>query len=102
MKPDIKAIEARAAAATPGPWEASKDGWTAWAGNVKIADYLDPDNAEFIAHARTDIPRLLDYIKELEAENKILRESADNKCDNCACELLSRAEAAEAAQEGEK
>lgn len=72
MKPDIKAIEARAAAATPGPWEASKDGWTAWAGNVKIADYLDPDNAEFIAHARTDIPRLLDYIKELEAENEKL------------------------------
>lgn len=43
-----------------------------------------PSDAEFIAHARQDLPRALDTIDALEAENK---------------ELLHRAEAAEATQD---
>ena len=60
----LNEIEARANAATEGPWEAD---WrfTGWdiSGNVDddglpalIASEVDSEDAEFIAHARTDVP----------------------------------------------
>ena len=60
-------IEARANAATEGPWEAE---WrfTGWdiSGNVDddglpalIASEVDSEDTEFIAHARTDVPALV-------------------------------------------
>lgn len=85
MKPDIEAIRGRCDASTPGPWRV--DGstydedcnehlapyglegpnerliWSSGGG-----EYAHPDmaTAQFIAHARTDIPALLAYIDELE------------------------------------
>lgn len=68
---DTAAIEARLAAATPGPWVRRH-------GNVEhyfphIGEYGDictPDdaNADLIAHAPTDLRNLLDRLAAVEAE----------------------------------
>ena len=70
----LDAIQARAEAATPGHWDMAVSANRKWAlvlGNsgtetertvARLADY---DDAEFIAHARTDIPYLLGMIREL-------------------------------------
>lgn len=58
-------IEARANAATEGPWEAEWrfTGWDVVSGKVDddglpafIASEVESEEAEFIAHARTDVP----------------------------------------------
>jgi hypothetical protein len=76
----IKAIEARCAAATPGPWRAEHKREDDYAAQVTagkdgtIADlehaYDEQDmiDATFIAHARTDIPALLAALKAAQAE----------------------------------
>lgn len=51
-------IRARSEAATPGPW--------GWEQVPSLA--LPPTDVDFVIHARTDIPALLDYIEELQAE----------------------------------
>ena len=67
-------IEARANAATPGPWEADGSAHVLTAGNTAtfVARCADPDgsdagvpDAEFIAHARTDVPALLDALEKV-------------------------------------
>lgn len=74
-------IKARADAATAGPWEyrqaVGRPG--VWVNGCKVAAVEAPNhppatqlygrrnNAEFIAHARTDIPLLLEEIKRLKA-----------------------------------
>jgi hypothetical protein len=67
---DLDAIRARVDAATEGPWTAD-----ALAGDLdapsgyRVAEVLawsDPD-AEFIAHARTDVPALLAEVERLQA-----------------------------------
>lgn len=93
--PNLAAIEARCAAATPGPWRAPIRlteggiflGTDLYAGERYIAsasygDELDPDFA-FIAHARTDVPALLSAVRALEAEKKAAeaeRSIHPNKC----------------------
>jgi len=83
-EPEIAEIEARADAATQGPWTLEK-GFICSGGyqdGVSIAVRLmrldtDPfagDDGPFIAHSRTDIPRLLETIRELQEELKIARE----------------------------
>lgn len=99
---ELLAIRERADRATQGPWHLLSRPWcrddvvdlTVLAGNIDphkgdlVADCQmaydwtededDPRiqerrNADFIAHARTDVPRLLDYIDALKAENARLR-----------------------------
>jgi len=93
-RPDIDAILARCEAATPGPWRADghhgckqvrgrKTGahrqaqyqtevcWTPGLSD----EHEDYANAEFIAHARTDVPALCDEVAALRAENERLREA---------------------------
>jgi hypothetical protein len=64
---EIKAIEARANAASPGPW------------NYHDKHLQDPDpygrlqfgrgeDITFVLHARTDVPRLIARVRELEAQ----------------------------------
>jgi len=80
-RPDVDGIETRAKAATAGPWV-----WTKVAVEQSVTEYTlkGPDvlcrywydksptvDAEFIAHARQDIPALIEYIEALEA---IIRE----------------------------
>jgi hypothetical protein len=96
MRPDIEKIKARAEKATPGPWgiclgsglnvctwvryENPENGQITFVADCLPDDALDcaeqdhRPNMDFIAHARTDIPALLDYIDKLEAEKKMMRE----------------------------
>jgi hypothetical protein len=75
---DLDAIKARAEVATPGPWEEDGSeiyvvGSRAWvAESCHLAEYgvtahgdLD---AEFIAHARTDVPALVAEVERLRAD----------------------------------
>jgi hypothetical protein len=81
QRPDIEAIEAREQAATPGPWESSDPRgrahgyvfglWSGYDGEVTIGD------AVFIAHARTDVPALIAYARELEGVLRDLTEAAE-------------------------
>jgi hypothetical protein len=79
----LEAIRQRAEKATPGPWEF--DGvfycgefpyyidLITGAGDIGVRH--NKDDATFIAHARTDIPALLDHIAELEAELACLKDA---------------------------
>lgn len=73
-------IEARADAATEGPWAEDHEGETAVTFRcykIKQKDYplmviaTDPD-AEFIGYAREDVPLLIAEVRRLQAENEIL------------------------------
>lgn len=69
-------IKARERAATPGPWEEKTNrhpqcngepwGWISGAsGNITWSGYVGKTNADFIAHARTDIPALVAEVERL-------------------------------------
>ncbi|MEV6737917.1 hypothetical protein AB0N14_13680 [Streptomyces sp. NPDC051104] len=82
---NLDAIEARANAATPGPWMA--DGHEIYGSGCGVLDIEqwkaetlrieDPEgakaDAEFMAHARTDVPALAAEIRRLRAELAELR-----------------------------
>ena len=90
---DLDAIEARANAATPGPWCAGgsyvgivrpwgniysvvgvqivHEGWESRTGGIQT-----PVDAAFIAAARADIPALVAAVRALTAENARLRAAA--------------------------
>lgn len=91
----IAAIKARAEAATPGPWKAGKDDFTKniieaakdrgtiivqrrddsnmfWSSYIPIKQIFA--DAAFIAHAREDIPALLDEVERLRDENERQKE----------------------------
>lgn len=114
----LAAIEARVAAATPGPWAYEPHGDT---GDYGVGVLLDDDDnpvtgyqecgvcvvaepvapevshhsdADFIAHAREDVPALLAHIRRLEAEreaeiaaarNAALKEAAELMDATCVC-----------------
>lgn len=65
---ELNAIEARCKAATPGPWlgDSGRDIVVRDGGDwVSVFDYKAP-NAEFIAHARADLPGLLAEVRRLQ------------------------------------
>lgn len=66
---DIDAIQQRCDAATPGPWEiiGGNEYLTGVGVMVGAPEGISIADAEFIAHARTDIPALLARVRELEA-----------------------------------
>ena len=72
-------IKAREQAATPGPWEEKTNrhpqcngepwGWISGAaGNITWSGYVGKTNADFIAHARTDISALVAEVERLQQE----------------------------------
>jgi hypothetical protein len=78
---DLEAIKARAEAATPGPWklwgmsvQSDRHGTGEVDYSQTIAQTLDPDrglrtfNAQFIAHAREDVPALVVEVERLRKE----------------------------------
>ena len=76
-RPNIEAIRKRCGFVSKGPWKTSKEGLEFSAplvilgeNDMFIGEIMYWDDAEFIAHARTDIPALLAYIEKLEAENR--------------------------------
>lgn len=97
---DLAAIRARVEAATAGPWHAydanvDYDGPSRWAAANDAHLTLDPrydhldvtvdcgteQDAEFVAHARDDVPALLSEVERLRAE-LAWRPSTDEAIDN--------------------
>ena len=80
QKLDLEAIEARANAATEGPWvvTASRSGRSLSVGpdgfSGRERGERFREDAEFTAAARTDVPALVAFVRQLQAEVKDLRE----------------------------
>lgn len=79
---DLAAIRQRAEQATKGPWGYDLNGYVAYVerggewGNTICALPVTGrrhEDGEFLAHARTDIPALLDRLALLEAQQTALR-----------------------------
>jgi hypothetical protein len=83
MSDRIEEIKERVDKATPGPWvsecevgetfiwNANKTGWRGPGPALVVDDeYISPENADFIAHSRDDIPYLLTRLASVEAENR--------------------------------
>lgn len=73
----IEEIRARAEAATPAPWADDNGYRVRFGGNkivcdMKLFDGVGNDSA-FVAHARTDVPDLLDALAAARAEVAALR-----------------------------
>ena len=73
MKPNLKAIRERCEAASEPPWTHLNDVDAVCGGPfgepavmLVPEGWVDAETAAFIAHARTDIPALLDYCESLE------------------------------------
>jgi len=70
---DLDAIRARADAATEGPWECEPAAfgprWFVYNASRGLAGDVRPDDAIFIAHARSDVPALVGEVEHLRAEN---------------------------------
>jgi len=89
MSADLAAIEARANAATEGPWYVDDAEQTVraqeYAGEIiydRSAEHSSEwegfkPTAEFIAHARTDVPALLAKVREQAAQLDKVRALAD-------------------------
>lgn len=93
---EINAIKARFEAATPGPWDSEESAYVYarvpggrpnGEGIVHCNCYAkrgatdDKANAEFIAHAREDVPRLVQECDQLGDENKRLAKAICPDCD---------------------
>lgn len=57
-------IRARCDAATPGPWENGEYNSVSLHNGIKLCNMIRQGDAIFTAHARTDIPALLDALDE--------------------------------------
>lgn len=90
-RPDIEAMEGRARKATDGPWTCREgivrqaevqplpSGVILPPARIAVVDSRtaeDPENGEFIAHSRQDIPDLIAYVRELEASLALADEFA--------------------------
>jgi hypothetical protein len=80
---DLDAIERRANAATPGPWDCYSDDENTYAvqesddGDMICEAMESLKNANFIAHARTDVPALIAEVRNLRAKLAHLRALLD-------------------------
>ncbi|MBY6273548.1 MAG: hypothetical protein CW346_15230 [Bacillaceae bacterium] len=80
----LREIEERVSKATPGPWEAygvggihmdgTSDGYSVMtaAGKRLHSPYMTQADADFIAHAREDVPWLLSLLREREEQARQL------------------------------
>lgn len=80
---DLEAIQARLAAATPGPWYAHADdligGWCVRTvetppseGPGEVASFIREEDARLIAHARVDLEALVAEVEQLRAKTRTL------------------------------
>ena len=110
---DLDAIEARVNAATPGPWWVEQVGdfgdksaviecvrWRGYLNTLHLGE--DTPTAEFIAHAREDVPALVAEVRRLTVEAATQREwfeaadaAAERRLDQSIA-WMERAESAEA------
>lgn len=99
----LKAIEERAKAATPGPWTPKRLRQNDWhlrgPDGIVFAEVEDDADAAFIAHAREDIPALVEEVRRLRGVADRLRELqeeyglADGNAHNRLLSELARLEA---------
>lgn len=102
-KARLDAIRARCEAATPGEWSVIPKGNAlsvvaksgAFTMNICHYSHKDGADAEFIAHARTDVPDMLAEIEHLRAKLQIAQDRSDANLAE-ADAWRRRAEAAEA------
>ena len=87
-------IAARADAANYGPWE--PDGSHFWTPSGRSDFHLDPADAEFIAHARTDVPRLVAALRAVDEVSRLHRSRLPkaSRCNCLACQSWRAVEAA--------
>jgi len=103
---DLDAIEARVNAATPGPWWVEQVGdfgdksaviecvrWRGYLNTLHLGE--DTPTAEFIAHAREDVPALVAEVRRLTEENTIIDRACVRRLDQSIA-WMERAESAEA------
>jgi hypothetical protein len=80
---ELAAIRERAEKATPGPWIIDRVNGVIWSADgrrvFEIGGYEEPDDHEFFAHARDDIPRLLDEIERLQRRWDALKSFVQHK-----------------------
>lgn len=71
----LEEIENRANAATGGPWKIVEESRKYFMNDLLYGegDFDKESNLNFIAEARTDIPNLIETIKELKKENEALK-----------------------------
>jgi hypothetical protein len=73
---DLVPIKDRAEAAVAGPWDVSPDVGAVvfgiYAPGYRLADVGDLRSAEFITHARADIPALIAEVERLRVANELL------------------------------
>jgi hypothetical protein len=87
---ELDAIRARAAAATPGPWRLSDGGWGEYVQDANghalwaLGHTPRAEDAQFVAHARTDVPALLSELARVELEAAALRRALE-LLTVCAC-----------------
>ncbi len=68
---DLEAIEVRASKASCGPWESRVSRSTRWPVYIATNDgglglgFFAPADAQFIAHARQDVPALISEVRRL-------------------------------------
>jgi hypothetical protein len=83
----LEEISARARAARPGPWEEQRIGAhssrvlaprTPHIVHGTVGDLMRPPDAAFIAHARGDIPDLLEEVRRLRRELAFRAEQAED------------------------
>jgi hypothetical protein len=80
---NLSAIEARAAAASPGPWVVHTSGgsWDIYEGvpvtTLILSAHRHEQDATFVAHARADIPALVGEVQRLEAALAAMRDAVD-------------------------
>jgi len=78
-EPDLDQIQARADAATEGPWKAEHYAVDEDEGRIRVTSPSDSDiyntaeavrplDATFIAHARTDVPALIALVRDQQAK----------------------------------
>lgn len=106
-KQDLDEMQAVCSRATPGPWRTERHGavlvenhQVALAtGQVAMYDLaanpveVQRNNADFISHARTDWPRLIEWARQASVELQALRDIAEVACEfidyPCVCSSLS-------------
>ena len=86
----LREVEARCEKATPGPWDWYNDGSVLLAGEPGAEAfphvlggegdlYIEDGDADFIQHARTDLPLLLQLVRwQQEAIESVLKDSEHN------------------------
>lgn len=97
--PDLDAIRARTDAASPEPWiaEAGDEAWSVRTSEGSLSwddhggEVFTPENAAFLAHAREDVPALIEALEKAQAR---LAEAAAQALEDMAYEIAVQRDSA--------